>query len=222
MFRRSGLLIIVGGLGGSIGCENPVKRAVREVAYEGYEMLGVQKRDLLKRDIAATRETQKDAGEKFEDALDKLRRLYALPDGQLESQYRAVKSSFETSAHKAGLVRASREKMQITAGDLFKEWEGEIDQITAPDLKRLSRQKLRTSRAKFADLDRSLDVAERRMTPVLTHLKDHVLYLKHNLNAESLTSLRREHDRIATDIDQLVRDMNRAIARADEFTSTIR
>jgi ElaB/YqjD/DUF883 family membrane-anchored ribosome-binding protein len=206
----------------ALGCENPVKRAVRDVAYQGYEMLGIQKRDLLKRYIASTREDQKEASETFEDALDKLRKLYAMPESQLETQYRAVKSSFEKSDQKARGVRGDREKMQTTARDLFREWEGEIEQMQSPDLKSRSREKLRASRAKFGELDHSLDASERKMQPILSHLKDHVLYLKHNLNAESLSSLRKEHDRIAGDIDGLVKDMNRAIARADEFVSTIR
>ena len=205
-----------------LGCESPVRRAARELAYQGYEMIGVQKRDLLKRDISATREHQKEAGATFGDALEQLRKLYAMPESQLETQYHAVKSAYDQSSRKADEVRDSRARMQNTARDLFGEWEGEIKQIQAAGLREKSRDQLRASRARFADLDRSLDATARQMAPALGHLKDHVLYLKHNLNAESVSALRKEHDRIDADIAGLLRDVNRAVARADDFANTLR
>ena len=55
------------------------------------------------------------------------------------------------------------------------------------------------------------------MEPVLVKFKDHVLYLKHNLNAQAIASLKGEAMNIQTDIAQLIGEMNTAIARADEF-----
>lgn len=202
-------------------CENPVKRAVRDATYSGYEMIGLQKRDLLKRDIARTREDQKEAGESLENALEKLRRLYAVPESQLSGQYREVKNAFDRAESKTKDVRSSHEKMQTVARDLFREWENEIAEIQTPDLKSKSRAKLEASKTKFAELDRSLDAAESKIDPVLIKLKDHVLYLKHNLNAESLASLKTERDRIGREIDGLLRDLKNAVARAESFSKTI-
>lgn len=202
-------------------CENPVKRAVRDATYSGYEMIGVQKRDLLKRDIARTREDQKEAGESLENALEKLRRLYAVPESELSGQYREVKSAYERADAKTKDVRVSHEKMQTVARDLFREWESEIGEIQTPELKSKSRAKLEASRAKFAELDRSLDAAEAKINPVLVKLKDHVLYLKHNLNAESLASLKTERDRIGREIDGLLRELKNAVARAESFSKTL-
>lgn len=202
-------------------CENPVKRAVRDATYSGYEMIGVQKRDLLKRDIARTREDQKEAGESLENALEKLRRLYAVPESQLSGQYRELKNAFDRAESKTKDVRSSHEKMQTVARDLFREWENEISEIQTPELKSKSRAKLEASKTKFAELDRSLDAAESKIDPVLIKLKDHVLYLKHNLNAESLASLKTERDRIGREIDGLLRDLKNAVARAESFSKTI-
>ena len=204
-----------------LACENPIKRTVKDIKYSSYEMIGVEKRDLLKRHIGQTREDQEEAAETFEDALDKLRKLYDMKPSELERQYNSVKSSYDDSENRAKDVRASREKMKTVASDLFKEWEKEIDEIQTPEMKSKSREKLKASRSQFAELDKSLVLAEKKMNPVLIRLKDHVLYLKHNLNAESLSSLKKEHDRIGNDIEVLVKDMNRAIAQADEFIKTL-
>ena len=55
------------------------------------------------------------------------------------------------------------------------------------------------------------------MYPVLVAFRDHVLYLKHNLNAQAIASLKGEATNIQTDITKLITEMNKAIARADEF-----
>ncbi len=59
------------------------------------------------------------------------------------------------------------------------------------------------------------------MDPVLARLNDHMLYLKHNLNAQSIGQLKAEHARIETDIQSLIKGMNRSIAEADQFIKTM-
>ncbi|MGD9728669.1 MAG: DUF2959 family protein, partial [Nitrospiraceae bacterium] len=58
---------------------------------------------------------------------------------------------------------------------------------------------------------------EQRIDPVLRPLRDQVLYLKHNLNAQALSSLKGELVKVDAQVDQLVKDMNRSIAEADKF-----
>ncbi len=59
------------------------------------------------------------------------------------------------------------------------------------------------------------------MDPVLTRLHDQVLYLKHNLNAEAIASLKGESTNIQAEIAALLLDMNAAIARANNFIKTL-
>ena len=58
------------------------------------------------------------------------------------------------------------------------------------------------------------------MDPVLKHLKDYVLYLKHNLNAQALGALEREVGEIEYEVEGLIQDMGRSIKEADEFLKT--
>jgi hypothetical protein len=53
-------------------------------------------------------------------------------------------------------------------------------------------------------------------------LRDHVLYLKHNLNAQAIASLKGEAANIQDEIARLIKDMNASIAQADEFIKTIK
>ena len=74
---------------------------------------------------------------------------------------------------------------------------------------------------KYASLAASLKKAESSMDPVLTHLKDNVLFLKHNLNAAAIGGLSSEMDRIGADIEELIADMRASIAEADRFLETL-
>lgn len=63
--------------------------------------------------------------------------------------------------------------------------------------------------------------AESHMQPVLSKFHDLVLYLKHNLNAQAIASLKGESARIQAEIFQLTKQMNTSIAQADEFIKGI-
>lgn len=202
-------------------CENPVKKAARNAGYAAYEMVGYQKRDLLKKRINDTREEQKEAGEQFSDSLEKLQKMYSLKGGKLESQYNRVKSSFEESKEKVGEVKNARAKMETVASDLFREWENEIEDIQTAEFKTKSRAKLLDTKTRFNELNKNLMASEIKMDPVLAKLNDHVLYLKHNLNAQSIAQLKGENVRIENEIQGLIKDMNRTINQADAFIKTI-
>ena len=75
--------------------------------------------------------------------------------------------------------------------------------------------------ARDDELHAALKRAEGSMDPVLTHLHDQVLVLKHNLNAAAIASLKEESTNIQTDIGKLLDDMNAAIAQADKFINTL-
>ena len=46
------------------------------------------------------------------------------------------------------------------------------------------------------------------------------LYLKHNLNAQAVSSIKNEFGLIQADINSLIREMNVSIAEADKFVSS--
>ncbi len=63
--------------------------------------------------------------------------------------------------------------------------------------------------------------AEERMDPVLTAFRDQVLFLKHNLNAQAIASLKRDTAAIEADVDSLIGDMQRAIGEAESFLTAM-
>ena len=63
--------------------------------------------------------------------------------------------------------------------------------------------------------------AEKKIDPVLTIFKDQVLYLKHNLNAQAISSLKGELRTIESDVSVLVDAMQQSINEANSFINTM-
>ena len=68
---------------------------------------------------------------------------------------------------------------------------------------------------------RSMRAAEQSMQPVLATFKDNVLFLKHNLNAQAVGSLRTTFSDLESDIGVLINQMNLSIQRSNEFIANI-
>jgi hypothetical protein len=115
----------------SIGC--------RSAVYSTYEKFGVYKRDLLKKRVIAARNEEKEAGEQFKDALTKLREMYGSSGTDLEKTYDKLKDEYDGSVAKAEAVHKRVRDMETVAGDLFREWESEIKEISSESLKASSR-----------------------------------------------------------------------------------
>ena len=212
--RIAGLLVLVVCLVAPLaGCKSTY--------YAAYEKFGVYKRDLLKKRVAAARDDQQAASEQFKDAPTKLKEVYLFEGGKLEQAYRDLDSKYKQSEERATTVHKRIADVETVGSDLFKEWEQEIKQITTPSLADGSRRRLRETRARFDQMVEALKKAERSMGPVLTKLHDYVLYLKHNLNAAAIASLRGEATNIQTEISSLLADMKASVAQADEFIKTM-
>ena len=193
----------------------------RSAYYSAWETFGVYKRDLLKKKVEAARDDQKAASEQFMDALTRLKELYGFQGGDLEKTYNTLQHDYDRCVSRSDTVHKRVKEVQTVANDLFAEWEKEIKEISSQQLRDDSRSKLAETRRKYDDLETALKRAEKSMDPVLTRFHDQVLYLKHNLNAAAIASLKGETTSIQAEISRLIEEMNKSIAQADQFISTL-
>jgi hypothetical protein len=193
----------------------------RSTYYSTMEKFGVYKRDLLKKKVVAARDDQQAAAEQFKDALTRIKELYAFQGGDLEKVYNSLSKDYDRSRSRAEAVHKRVKDVETVAEDLFVEWEKEIKEISSDKMRDSSREKLRETRRRYDALHTALKKAEQSMEPVLTRFHDQVLFLKHNLNAAAIASLKGETTDIQSEISKLLGDMNAAIAQADKFISTL-
>lgn len=202
-------------------CQTAIDKATRETKYSAYELIGVEKRDLLKKYVKNTKESQEDTQEAFQDALAQLKKTYKFDGGKIEQEYKALNSSYEDANSRASQVHKDIEKVQTVADDLFKEWQKEIGEISTPSLKEKSKGQLAATQKRFGQLRDSLKKSESKIQPILVKFKDQVLYLKHNLNAKAIASLKGESVRIEKEISSLVEAMKVSIQESDAFIKEI-
>ncbi len=189
----------------------------RSTYYSVMESFGKHKRDLLKASLNDANAEQKEASEQFKDTLTQLQELTGADGGELQKRYNAFKDDYDRSVSQAEQVAGRIKKVERLAGDLFGEWESEIEEINSPNLRANSRSKLMDTRVRYQKLYRSLVRAEASMPPVLSQMKDYVLYLKHNLNAQAIGSLKDEALNIEQEIGSLISEMNASIAETESF-----
>jgi hypothetical protein len=195
--------------------------ACRATYYAAWEKLGREKRDILRNRVINARDEQKEASQQFKSALDRMKEMYGFDGGQLETAYNRFKGEYEDCESRAAKVRSRIKDVETVAGDLFKEWEQELRDISDPALRADSRRKLDDAKTKYSQLLSSMKRAEASMAPILTKFRDNVLYLKHNLNAQAIGALKGESVKIEGDISRLIADMNAAIAQAEAFIKTL-
>ena len=195
--------------------------ACSSLYYNFWETLGKQKRDLLQDNVADARDDQKAVQQDFKDALTHLKEAYGSDGSTLEQSYGVIKKDYESAKDQADQLHKRIDKVETIAMDLFVEWKGEADSITNAGYRADSLSKLAATKKSFGVMLAAMRQSELRIQPVMVRLRDQELYMKHNLNAQALGTLRGEAGHIEAEITKLVKDMERSIAASDAFVKTL-
>jgi putative cell wall-binding protein len=188
-----------------------------KVYYDTMESVGIHKRDILVDRVESARDAQGDAQEQFQSALQQFAALIRLDESGLKQAYEALNDEYEACESAAAAVSSRIEKVESVAEALFEEWQQELTLFQDQRLKASSTKTLSQTRSRYKEMLSSMKRAEKSMQPVLLNLRDNVLYLKHNLNAQAVGALRAEFGSLKADIDNLIRRMNQSIERSNDF-----
>ncbi|MES3007137.1 MAG: DUF2959 domain-containing protein [Pseudomonadota bacterium] len=190
--------------------------------YSTMEQFGVQKRDILLERIEEAQSAQEDGQEQFRSALEQFSAVVNFNGGELQQVYDRLNAEFEDSEAAAAEIRQRIDAVESVSEDLFDEWSAELEEYTNQSLRRDSERQLRDTRQRYTALIATMHRAEQATEPVLNSLRDNVLYLKHNLNAMAISSLRGELDTINGDVGRLIEVMEQAISESDRFITEMR
>lgn len=186
-------------------------------SYNIQERFGIEKRDILVDRVQDVSKSQTEAKEEFADALEAFRAVINVDAGELETVYDDLNRAYKRADGEADTVRARVKSVKRVSRDLFREWEGELDEYSDPALRRASERQLRDTQGRYNELVDKMDDATDSMDPVLDVFKDRVLYLKHNLNARAIAALGAETADLESDVARLIAEMEQSIAAADAF-----
>lgn len=191
-------------------------------SYNIQERFGIEKRDILVDRVLDVSKSQTEAKEEFADALEAFRAVIDVDAGELETLYDDLNRAYKRADAEADTVRSRIKSVKRVSRDLFREWEGELDEYSDPALRRASERQLRETQDRYDILVSKMDNASTSMDPVLSVFKDRVLYLKHNLNARAIASLGTETADLESDVARLIAEMEQSIAAANAFIAEMK
>jgi len=191
-------------------------------AYYGtMEAFGVEKRDILVDRIKDGRDAQAAAKQEFQSALAAFKSATGFKGGDLEALHDKLASRLDDCDSRAATVRSRIDSIEKVARDLFAEWKKEQSSYSSAELRARSEAMLRDTKERYGALLSAMKRAEATMAPVLAAFRDQVLFLKHNLNAQAISSLSGSVAAIEADVARLVSDMEASIREADAFIATM-
>ncbi len=92
--------------------------------------LGKEKRDILVNRILDGKKAQQKAADQFKTALEAFQEVTKFDGGELEKSQKKLSKELDHAEDRAKKVHDEIESIDHVARDLFKEWEGEIGQMT--------------------------------------------------------------------------------------------
>jgi transketolase len=185
--------------------------------YSAMEKAGYHKRDILVSRVEKARDSQEEAQEQFANALEQFGSVVKIDDSNLKEAYEKLNAEYEESEEAAEDVSDRIESVESVSEALFDEWQDELETYQNKSLRATSEKKLKVTRQRYQQMIATMHKAEASMDPVLKTFHDNVLFLKHNLNAQAIGSLRGEFKTLKSDIDQLIAKMNTSIESSNQF-----
>jgi len=206
LFKFSCLLLLSATLA---GCETTY--------YNAMEKVGFHKREILVDRITAAQQAQTEGRQQFKSALEQFRSVVNFDGGELEQIYHRLNDEFERSEAVAAEISERINSVDAVAEALFDEWSEELDQYSNGNLRRDSARQLQDTQQRYQRLLTAMRKAQKSINPVLDALRDNTLYLKHNLNARAISSLKAELGTVNRNVSALITAMDQAIAESDSF-----
>ena len=195
--------------------------ACSSMYYSAMDSVGIPKRDIMVHRVEKAKDSQHEAKEQILSTMEQFTTLTNFDGGDLEATYKKLNSEYEDSVKKSNEVKKRIADIEDVSDALLDEWKNELNEYSSASLKRSSQKKLQATEKQYHQLIAAMKRAEAKMDPVLAVFKDQVLYLKHNLNAEAISSLKGELGNIQSDVSTLIASMNKSISEADAFIKTI-
>jgi hypothetical protein len=185
------------------------------------QKLGKEKRDILVQRVKDSKKDQEDTKEKLQTTMESFQALTGFQGGSLEKSYKKLNGDYESAANQVAKLHDRIQSIDKVSGDLFTEWQGEINQMGNAKLKARSTAMLKDSQTRQAVFMKAMRNTETRITPVMASFHDQVLFLKHNLNARAIGSLKGTSAKMDTDVSALMKSIDGSMAEADNLINSL-
>lgn len=189
--------------------------------YKAMQTLGKEKRDILVQRVKDSKKDQERTKEQLKTTMETFQELTGFKGGDLEKSYKKLNGEYERADGQANKLRDRINSIDKVSDDLFSEWQKEIDQMGNATLKTRSTAMLRDAKEREGAYMKAMRKTEIQMTPVLQAFHDQVLFLKHNLNARAIGSLKGTAASINTDVSSVMKSIDNSMQEADKLIASL-
>jgi len=174
-------------------------------------------RELLIENVAAARDAQQETVEQFKTTMEEFKSVTDFDGGDLEREFNQLNAAFQKSEDAVKTIHRKINHVESAANALMKQWKEELAQYHDPSLRARSERQLEETKLKAARLIDAMRRAEAKTKPVLDVFRDQVLFLKHDLNMQAISSLDSHTVSIEADVASLIQEMEASIEEANRF-----
>lgn len=180
---------------------------------------GFEKRDALVQRVERARDSQFALGEQVQVAVAELGGVVALQgtDMELKRKFRALVDEVRRCEKEAINVKSRIATLEETAETFLTNWETELAQYTTESIRLSSQETLQATRAKYDTLITAMRAAEGKIEPVLAKLRDHILFLQHDLNVPTITGLKEQVAALRSEVGDLRQELEHSVNSANMF-----
>lgn len=141
--------------------------------------------------------------------------------GDRRSAYKDLAKALERCEERGKELDKKREEMDKQAERFFKEWKKSLKDIKSGDLRSRSERRLEDTRDRYHRVAERWKAMRERYQPLTSRLEDQVVYLGHDLNAASTSSLQEDARKVEDLADALLRAMDDFGAEAQGYVSSL-
>ena len=199
----------INGLGASLGIPS-------------YDTFYKAPRDVLVNRVETARDVQLETAQEFKSALEQFKQVTHFDGGDLEKKFNTLSAAFERSEAAADEVGGRVDRVVTATNRLLDEWRKELDEYHDSAIRGRAEQQFDLTRIQAEKLIAAMRKAEQKTEPVLAAFRDQVLFIKHNLNMQAISSLQQESSIIEQDVSALIQEMENSIAEAEQFIQSLR
>jgi len=182
-----------------------------------YDTFYQEPRDVLVTRVENASDAQQEVAEEFKTALERFKSVTSFQGGDLEEKFNTLSKAFNKSESSAQQVTHRVDAVVKATNRLLDEWRDELKEYHDGNLRRKAEAQFDATRNQADKLIASMRAAEAKIDPVLGAFRDQVLFMKHNLNMQAISSLQQETALVEADVEALIREMEASIAEADSF-----
>jgi len=158
------------------------------------------------------------------EAEDQLRKTIDIYNGimqgrstELRKEFGNLQKEISNTQKKREDVRKKFDEMGQEADRVFASWHQEIEGITSPQVRDLSRTRMMETREMYSGILMASNKAGGEVDSLFATLSDHVLFLGYDLNAAGITSLSEEAAKLNEQATRLLAEIDATVIKLNEY-----